>query len=148
MIGFENFSKLQPGDMFTIDGEHFTKIDALWFRSIENAPLGEQMMTAALDAKINNVENDNTPAKPDVDCSAKIITADGEVVTPPSARELTTRVTTPAIPATPAPAPEPEFKSKSEAKRVTALRKARAAKAKKARVTRKVARKKTKIKKH
>ena len=110
MPGFQNFSKIKVGDIFTIDGEHFVKVDSLWYRSIENAPLGEQMMTAATDAKINQ-KVEPTPVKADIDCSAKIVGSEGNRVAPPSARTLST-----------------EFVSKSEEKRVTALRKARAAK--------------------
>lgn len=118
MAGFKNFSKIKVSEVFTVDGEHFVKIDSLWYRSIENAPLGEQMMTAAFDAKINS--KTVTEVKNDIDCSAKILDAEGNRVAPPSARQLATGVT------------KPPYKSKSEEKRVETLKKARASKKTKA----------------
>src|SRR5208337_2408343 len=92
------------------------KINELWYKSIENAPLGESMMTHEFDAKINQPVADG-PVKADIDCSAKIVDNDGQRIVPPSARALATGVQT--LPE------QPTFKSKSEAKRVTALKAAK-----------------------
>jgi|SRR5271157_1119155 len=135
MAGFTNFNKLKPGEVFTVNGEHFRKINELWYKSIENAPLGESMMTHEFDAKINQPVADG-PAKADVDCSAKIVDNDGKRIVPPSARALAAGVQTLAE--------QPTFKSKSEAKRVTALK---AAKAKKVTPRKKAAKKQAKRKK-
>ena len=87
MAGFKNFSKLKNGATFTINGEHFVKIDRLWYQSIENRSLGQMMMDVTTDAKIN-VGGEGTPAKPMVDCSAKIVDVNNNLVKPPSSQQM------------------------------------------------------------
>ena|SRR5208282_1878829 len=87
MAGFKNFSKLKNGATFTMNGEHFVKIDRLWYQSIENRSLGQMMMDVTTDVKINT-GSDNTPTKPMVDCSAKIVDVNNKLVKPPSSQQM------------------------------------------------------------
>lgn len=149
MAGFTNYNKLKPGDIFTVKGEHFRKLTDLWYKSIENAPLGEQMMTYATDALINQPEVEETTVKGDIDCSAKIVDADGKRVIPPSARKLAEEAQTPVVTTSKSGAEYVTgFKSKSEAKRVTAMKAVKKAKtARKKAAPRKAAKKQAKRRK-